>query len=173
MKKVPCQICGQNPATFHFKQVLNGEVKEIYVCEACSEQEGFEFESDSLTDFLFGLGMDQPVRKGDASKGDRVCPTCQMRFSDYRKTSRLGCPQCYETFADDLAPALTGMHRGRVTHCGKVPALSEKSVAVEQVKSLQSSLQAAIAHQNFEEAARIRDQLHGKNGDAQGAGGGS
>lgn len=169
MKKMPCQICGQNPATFHFKQVLNGEVKEIYVCEACSEQEGFEFESDSLTDFLFGLGMDKPARKDDASKGDRVCPTCQMRFSDYRKTSRLGCPRCYETFATELAPALAGMHRGRVLHCGKIP--SGKTAVLEAVKTLQSSLQDAIAHQNYEEAARIRDQLHAKGGDASVSGG--
>jgi protein arginine kinase activator len=118
---------------------------------------------------LFGLGMDQPVRKDDVSKGDRVCPACQMRFSDYRKTSRLGCPRCYETFSEDLAPALAGMHRGRLVHCGKIP--SGRNARLEVVKTLQSSLEDAVSHQNFEEAARIRDQLHAKNTEPNGPGG--
>ena len=85
---------------------------------------------------------------------ERKCPSCHMRSSDFRKTSRLGCATCYRTFAGELAPILEDMHRGD-RHTGKVP----RNAAVIREEELRLQLEEAVAAQRFEEAARIRDAI--------------
>jgi protein arginine kinase activator len=148
-----CQICRKNDATIHLKQELNGQTKELYVCEECASEHGFNVQSPmSLTDFLFGLGEAQ--EKAPDGK-DKTCAVCHMRRSDFKKTSLLGCQDCYESFAEELEPLLAAMHR-RPLHVGKVPA-SDRLAA--ETAELQRKLEAAVGAQNFEEAARLRDAM--------------
>jgi protein arginine kinase activator len=152
-----CEICKEKKATVHFKQVCDGTAKEMYICEACAAKKGFNVEAPvGLTDFLFGIGSPKMAKK---TAEDKACPACHMRRSDFRKTSRLGCPACYETFADDLAPMLEEMHRGG-THTGKAPTDSSRS---SRVSDLRKALERAVAAQNFEEAARLRDLIREGN----------
>ena len=150
-----CEICKDKKAVVHFKQVNDGAVQEMYICEACAAQKGFDVGSPvGLSDFLFGIGLPGVGEKPPAE--DKACPACHMRGSDFRKTSRLGCPSCYETFAVELAPMLEDMHRG-LTHAGKVTAGATSSARV----ALRKALDGAVAAQNFEEAARLRDLIRG------------
>lgn len=155
-----CEICHQNEASVHFKQVFEGAVKEMFVCELCAKTNGFDPKSPmSLTDFLFGIGLEQ---ENLPAEGDtRICPKCGMRQSDFRKKSRLGCSACYEAFFDEIMPLLMAMHRG-VRHVGKVPAIARVS---QEISSLQLALDDAVTEQRFEDAAMIRDRLASlKNG---------
>jgi protein arginine kinase activator len=148
-----CEICKQNEATVHFKQVSNGAVKEMYVCKECAAENGFDVQSPmALTDFLFGVGMPQPV---DSEGDDKACPSCRLKRSEYRKNSRLGCEWCYETFVDELSPLITAMHKGS-RHVGKVPAAERVSA---EIAALQQAMQRAVAAEDFEEAARLRDRI--------------
>lgn len=153
-----CEICQKSEASVHFKQVNNGEASEMFVCEDCATKNGFDPQSPiALTDFLFGVGMQaDPI----TPENDRICPDCRMKRSDFRKSSRLGCPECYQAFADDLAPMLEAMHKG-CKHVGKVPC-SEEMFA--EMRSLQKALDQAVAIEDFEEAAVLRDRLKGLNG---------
>jgi len=149
-----CEICKEKKATVHFKQVNDGVVQEMYICETCAAKKGFDVGAPvGLSEFLFGVGAPGPAEKPPAE--DKACPACHMRRSDFRKTSRLGCPSCYETFADDLAPMLEDMHRG-LTHVGKVPTGAS---AASRVAALRQALESAVVAQNFEEAARLRDLI--------------
>lgn len=150
-----CELCKAKPATVHFKQVCDGAVREMFICEACAAKKGFDAQAPmGLTDFLFGFGSPPKVEK-PAPVEDKACSTCHMRRSDFRKTSRLGCPACYDTFADALAPILEDMHRGLV-HVGKVPAGASLA---SRVAALRTELDRAVAAQSFEEAARLRDAI--------------
>ena len=154
-----CELCKAKPATVHFKQVCDGTVREMYICEACAAQKGFDAKApQGLTDFLFGFGSPPNASKPTPVE-DKACPTCHMRRSDFRKTSRLGCPACYDSFADALAPILEDMHRGLV-HVGKVPAGASLASRVE---ALRTELDRAVTAQNFEEAARLRDVIRELN----------
>lgn len=159
-----CGFCNSNEATVHFKQVCDGKVKEIHLCEECAAKNGFDTQSPmSLTDFLFGMEVQsegsfgQEVEPGE----DKACPNCRMRRSDFRKTSRLGCAVCYEVFSDELIPLLADVQKGS-QHVGKTPVqrvlrTSEKISA--GIASIQRKLNKAIAAQDFEEAARLRDAI--------------
>lgn len=150
-----CEICNKNQATVHFKQLFDGTVREIHVCEECAAEKGFDTHlPESLTDLLFGLNNQQKAQEKAAD--ERVCPSCKLSLSDFKKASRLGCPACYETFAQDLAPVIAGMQKGITAHKGKVPAGARVSAELARLNQL---LKEAVAAQNFEEAARLRDQI--------------
>ena len=44
----------------------------------------------------------------------------RSRAGDFKKNGRLGCPACYESFAEELQQILAGMQCGP-THNGKLP----------------------------------------------------
>ena len=156
-----CQICHAKEAVVHVKQFYEGTVKEIHVCHECAAQHGIDVEPPvSLTDFLFGIDVEQKVQPHVGGE-DKECAVCHMRGSDLKKTSRLGCPSCYETFSDELMPLLAAIQKGD-RHVGKFPA--REGVAAE-VSLLRKSLQEAVASENFEEAARLRDLLRDLEGE--------
>jgi protein arginine kinase activator len=87
------------------------------------------------------------------------CPTCGFSQADFKKTGRLGCAACYQTFSDGLATLLKGMHKG-TDHVGKVPARARQSIEREtQVRALQRDLRKAVAAEDYESAAQLRDKL--------------
>ncbi|MBN1556938.1 MAG: UvrB/UvrC motif-containing protein [Lentisphaerae bacterium] len=155
-----CELCQQNEATVHFKQIVDSVAKELFVCAACAAKNGFEIESPtSLTDFLFGMGVQGDVKP---PAGDKTCPACGLRREDFDKRSRLGCPTCYETFEEELRPYLEGTHAG-TRHAGKVPATEQVS---EEIAALREALDKAVARQDFEEAAALRDKVRALQGAA-------
>jgi protein arginine kinase activator len=160
-----CELCKQNEATVHLKQIYNGQAKDVTICEACAREHGFDVQSPlAMSDFLFGLGQKQAA--GDESKEeDAVCNVCHMRMSDFRKTSRLGCPHCYDSFAEAIEPILAEMHRGS-EHRGKIPVCAAAGL---EAASLRDALQDAVSEQRFEEAALIRDRIRELNAGAAGA----
>lgn len=156
-----CELCQNNLATVHLKQVVNGEVRELHACEECAEREGLELQSESLTDFLFGLGAEPAAEPAapppaDGKTEDKVCPACQMRQSDFKQTSRLGCPECYNTFKATILPLVASMHRGAEKHSGRAP---DGVRTIEELEELRAKLDKAVSDQDFEGAAVIRDAI--------------
>ena len=110
----------------------------------------------SLADLLLGLGASSEMESVSA---ELECPTCGFTQADFKKTGRLGCSTCYTVFAEPLEGMLKQMHKG-TQHVGKVPkALRAKLDITKQRDSLAEQLQKAIETENYEEAARLRDQL--------------
>jgi protein arginine kinase activator len=151
-----CQLCGKKEATVHLTQVLNDDVRKLHLCEHCAKTSGIDIDAPvSVSNFLLGLGV---PRKSPAGR-ERSCPKCGMRFPDFKKMARLGCQNCYAAFAEELEPLLIGMHKSG-QHVGKKPACHAGMVNVPpSLASLEKTLKDAIQAENYEEAARIRDQL--------------
>ena len=154
-KPLKCDICDK-PATVHLTQIINNQIHKIDLCEDCAEQKGITDPSGySLADLLV-----KPEASMESSAVSvQVCPECGCAQRDFKKTGRLGCPDCYETFGSLVSPALASMHRGD-THKGKVPqrALARKSY-MDRLGSLESTLQEAIDSERYEDAARLRDEI--------------
>ena len=110
----------------------------------------------ALADLLLGLGASSEM---DSAGPELECPTCGFAQADFKKTGRLGCSTCYTVFAEPLEGMLKQMHKG-TQHIGKVPkALRAKLDTTKQRERLNEQLQKAIETENYEEAARLRDQL--------------
>jgi len=157
-----CESCKDKEATIHLTQVVEGAVRKLHLCEDCAAKSGFDIHGPmSITDMLLGMGGEAPAVPAPAEPKakERSCPRCHMRRTDFKKTSRFGCPACYETFAEDLPPLLKAIHRSE-RHTGKVPGgEGAKLRATAEIADLQKELDEAIAAERFEEAARIRDEL--------------
>jgi hypothetical protein len=84
-----------------------------------------------------------------------ACPACGILRHEYRKQSRLGCPECYAAFAKELDAAIFDLHRA-AQHVGKVP---QRAQALWQRRQLEARLADAVKAQRYEEAIALRDEL--------------
>jgi len=154
-----CDICKQNPATIHLTQMVEGKTKKVDLCEACSKEKGVDDPAAfSLADLLLGLGAAQEMAQS-AAGSELKCPNCGFTQADFKKTGRLGCPACYQTFAEGLEGLLKSMHKG-TRHAGKVPRqLQQHKDQVDRLNRLEKQLEKAVADEDFEQAAVLRDEL--------------
>jgi protein arginine kinase activator len=91
------------------------------------------------------------------------CPECGLTFMEFRVGSRLGCPADYETFSAGLLPLLKRAH-GASRHVGKMPR--RRHHAASKRLSLRARLRKAVAREDYETAATLRDQLREGNTDS-------
>jgi protein arginine kinase activator len=154
-----CSLCKAKDATVHLTQIAGDKLQKVDLCEECAKQKGVNDPAGfSLADLLLGLGASQEMeqRSGNA---DLQCPACGFTHADFKKAGRLGCPQCYDTFAKGLEDMLKTMHKG-VHHIGKAPQSRRLAKDLnDRLGSLQKKLKQAVDEENFEQAAAIRDEI--------------
>ena len=154
-----CNVCGQNEATIHLTEILNDQMVEVHLCEACAEQKGSDFKThfdfNKLLASLSDLGSSLKTQRA----GSLVCESCGMTYEDFGRTGRLGCEECYQAFQKALIPLLKRIQRG-AQHIGKVPSKVEGDMREKlELRELREQLQKSISIESFEEAAKIRDQI--------------
>jgi protein arginine kinase activator len=153
-----CDVCQKNDATVYLTQIVEGKMQKVNLCEHCAKEKGVSDPTGfAMADLLLGLGATQQIEHG--GQPAQKCPVCGFTQIDFKKTGRLGCSACYDTFADGLANLLKGMHKG-LKHTGKMPAhLSRRYAMADRVKSLETDLQKAVKNEKYEDAARLRDEI--------------
>lgn len=152
-----CDVCKTNQATVFLTQIVDGKMQKVNLCESCSKEKGVTDPTGfALADLLLGLGAAQEIEKGGNLQ---KCPSCGFSQADFKKTGRLGCAVCYETFAEGLNSLLKAMHKG-TSHLGKAPARALQSLQLEaEMKNLHAELEKAVAKEDYESAAELRDQI--------------
>jgi protein arginine kinase activator len=154
-----CCVCKEKEATVHLTQIAGDKMQKVDLCEECAKQKGVNDPAGfSLADLLLGLGASEEI--GQAAGGAELkCPKCGFTQADFKKAGRLGCAECYTTFAEGLEGLLKTMHNG-IRHVGKAPlALQQNRDLTERLKGLQKKLAKAIEEENFEQAAQLRDEI--------------
>jgi len=153
-----CCVCKEKPATVHLTEIKGDKVQKVDLCEACAKSKGVNDSSFALADLLLGLGASQEIDQS-AGGAELKCATCGFTQADFKKSGRLGCPECYKTFMEGLEGLLKSMHKG-TRHTGKVPeALRRTRETADRMKTLQKKLNKAIEEENFEQAAALRDEI--------------
>lgn len=155
-----CMVCKQNVAKVHLTQIVGDKMQKVDLCEACAKEKGVNDPAGfSLADLLLGLGASQEIAQG--SEGDELkCPRCGFTQADFKKNGRLGCSDCYVTFSEGLESLLKTMHKG-TRHAGKVPAsMRRKTDFTDRLAQLDKKLKEAIQREDYEAAARIRDEMN-------------
>lgn len=136
-------------------------MQKLNLCEVCSKKNGVSDPTGfALADLLLGLGSSQEMEltKTDGSD-ESQCPTCGFTKADFKKTGRLGCSDCYETFSEQLQPLLVGMHKG-TRHVGKIPLRQFREVEMTQrLSDLRVDLQKSVSDEDYELAAKLRDEI--------------
>ena len=157
-----CCICKEKPATVHLTDIKGDKMQKVDLCEECAKNKGVNDSTFALADMLLGLGASQEIEQ--ASGGvEFKCPQCGFTQADFKKSGRLGCAECYKTFADGLEGLLKSMHKG-TRHAGKVPeGLRQTRDMSDRLNALQQKLAKAIQEENFEQAAALRDEIKQMN----------
>lgn len=153
-----CDKCKVNEANIHFKQVINNQVTTIRLCESCADEIGFNpFSAPSPFPFL-SLLAGMIGTPAVTQKHEDKCPGCGITFPEVQK-GKLGCSDCWQTFRRRLLPFLKEMH-GDTFHTGKSPkGFAEKAEINREIIKLREELNKAIAKEEYEEAAKIRDKI--------------
>jgi protein arginine kinase activator len=154
-----CCVCKEREAKVHLTQIVGDKMQKVDLCEECAKAKGVNDPAGfSLADLLLGLGASQEMEQASGSS-DLKCPHCGFTQADFKKAGRLGCSECYVTFADGLEGLLKSMHKG-TKHLGKVPqSLQQSRDLSDKLKSLQKKLDKAVEDENFEQAALLRDEI--------------
>jgi len=156
-----CSICKDKPATVHLTQIVGDKMQKMDLCEECAKAKGINDPTGfglADLDLVLGLGASQQIEQS-AGGVELKCPRCGFTQADFKKSGRLGCPECYQTFAEGLGGLLKTMHKG-TRHSGKTPeALRSSRDFSERMKTLQNKLAKAIKEENFEQAASLRDEI--------------
>ena len=154
-----CDHCGENEAVIHLTQIVDNQMGTFHLCEGCAADKGLEPEPGSanfpLTDFLAQMSQGERPQAADTR-----CEYCGLTLKDFKKTGRLGCSHCYVTFDTHLRGLLRRLHGG-TQHVGKVYLPPDPSAAArgERIARLRRKLDHAVASEDFERAAQIRDKI--------------
>ena len=155
-----CDICGKKKATVHLTEIVDEQMSEMHLCEECARQKSAQMEQQfGLADLLAGLG-DFGKKIQDVEKVQLKCSNCGMNYDDFRKFGRLGCSECYNSFKEHLSTLLKKIH-GSNQHLGKAPVKipPKDKKRISDMQDLKSQLIQAIQMEDFEKAARLRDQI--------------
>jgi protein arginine kinase activator len=154
-----CCVCKEREAKVHLTQIVGDKMQKVDLCEECAAQKGVNDPTGfHLADLLLGLGASQQLEQV-VGGSDLRCPRCGFSQADFKKAGRLGCADCYTTFAEGLESLLKTMHKG-IRHVGKAPHGMQKSRDLsDRLKGLQKRLEKAIGEEDFEQAAALRDEI--------------
>jgi protein arginine kinase activator len=160
-----CQECKQKPATVFLTQMFNGKKIEMHLCEECAAKKGgslFDIDSQFSVSNLLGtlLGTNYNLQQAvTPSANVKQCPGCQMSLKNISQTGKLSCAECYTVFEKEIEPTLRRIH-GNSRHIGKIPVRGGEKVLVKnKIAQLKSQLQKAVANEEYEKAAEIRDSI--------------
>lgn len=151
-------------------QIVNGQVTELILCEECAKKKGlFDPQSLSFAEKFFPEELKKKVEEivkeltghtvnagAPESKENTLdmlaeCPVCHFTRENHRRTGRFGCPACYDTFEAELKGTLVANDNH---------AVEESELTPEQLKQqLEKRMKEAIAAEDYETAAALRDKL--------------
>jgi protein arginine kinase activator len=166
-----CQRCGKRDASIHLIELVDGDRKSLWLCPICA---GKDERTDGAADAAKGDGTSEPVDSESlasflgqvfgpaepaAEDAARTCTSCGYSLKQFGATNRLGCPRCYQSFRARLMPMLASFHR-HVSHLGKAPRPDTGTAnGPGEIARIRVALEKAIAAEDFEEAARLRDRI--------------
>lgn len=150
-----CERCNRREAAVKYIEVEEGVKRSRWLCEECAAAEGAQ---PPPVDSEVGAGL-QVFLTGEEGPTVAPCEVCGAQLQQLHDLGLLGCPQCYVQFREQLMPLLRRYHRASV-HLGKSPgARGPRAVLRLEIRQLRSTLEAAVASEDYEEAARLRDRI--------------
>ena len=177
-----CENCGKHEANVRYTQIINGDKKEMHLCEECSEKLGIgnmDFKmpinfSSFLGDFFDDFESHSFLPEFNPIK-QLQCDSCGMTFENFMNTGKFGCSNCYDAFESKIDPILKNIH-GANRHVGRLGEINATTQLETEVtgkvkkenkekskeEKLKEELEKAIKEERYEDAAKLRDEMKKK-----------
>lgn len=165
-----CEHCNQNEASIHYTEIVNGNKKEHHVCSECAKELDLSYYSDVLNQdmpfakLLTGLLASKMVmQENDNPMTHVICPKCGMNYDEFTKVGKFGCSECYNVFGLLIEEHMKKIH-GNSIHTGKQyknrdNELNGSYSLQSELEVMNAKLKESINMENYEEAARLRDEI--------------
>ena len=143
-----CHNCGKPGATFKATIFQNGKHSEVLLCQECSMGVDMAtFQNLFPLLMLPFLAAPESIKKELFNLGQN-------------KAKEETCPECYELLKTFLVPMLKSIHKSY-----HIPKEVHKQKQYNKEAEYRTKIQHAIIMENFEEAAKLRDELKASNGE--------
>lgn len=153
-----CQLCDKT-ATVHLTEIVDGSKTERHLCEDCAQKEGITIKAPlaELSNLLENLVTAQEATE---EIGEMTCPQCDTTWNEFRKRGLLGCPNDYVAFDQPLRRLVARAHEGATTHLGRIPRHDDGQLGKQaRLLRMRRDLRQAVTDEDYETAARLRDQI--------------
>jgi protein arginine kinase activator len=158
-----CERCHQKEAAIRLLDVKWSAgahtAAATQLCQACARSAGIGLPHGQGFSAVIQM-LAKGLLPGSAAKSAKAaipgadenlaCPHCGWTLRDLRQTNRFGCPRDYEVFGDVVEDLLERL-QGQSQHCD----LREESA----LDRLVGEMREAVAREDYEGAARLRDQV--------------
>lgn len=159
-RPIECTNC-KKKCTIKYREIKDGKVTSMSYCVDCP----------LLKDKLALAAHDEDVAPFEIEK-NILCPDCKTTLHAVMTGAPFGCKKCYEAFEEFLTQefAQSGAiplssveahkdQRKMPLHLGNVPTKAKSTDFANKLRSLNSALHEALAIENYERAADLRDQI--------------
>ena len=144
-----CQGCTKSCATY-FTLVAGGKAETYGCCQGCPAVPKADGDG-LLPSAALGLKLAAPLPLGRGK-----CPTCGLRWSDFERTHRMGCPTCYQAHGQEILGTLGRLQPGLEHHGRRPDSRPDRRHRLDEARR---SLQEAQRTEDFETAAALRDEI--------------
>lgn len=164
-----CENCKKREAAVHFTEIINGNIQKRHLCRECAAQmelAGYAPNEIPFVKLLTGMLAAQTCA-GDSVQGDNPlnyvkCPKCGMTYEEFTKVGKFGCAECIDVFGPLIGEHMKKLH-GSDKHTGKVYKKEQNNTKEkyirENIRQLRIKLEEAVMLENFEAAAKYRDEI--------------
>ena len=155
-----CDFCRKREAVFFIEQTTKTSQKKIHICMECAVKNGLSPDPEriqkSIRSLFDAVAKTEAVGTMEAGK---LCRVCGTSFAAIKKSGKVGCPECYETFKSEL-PEVMAKHGITGTYTGSMPSriATFRSHLTDRI-DLEAKLEQSIQNEDYEKAAIYRDYL--------------
>jgi len=152
----PLECCGcKKPVDVCYIESIGQHITRLGMCKECPV----------LLAKLYGESI-KGVQEAPAAL---CCGSCGVTLDDVKMGAQLGCPLCYEIFSEEIMhelvllervpPKIGTLKRSGPLHCGRTPGQAQELDPSLKVLALQQVLHETLGREDYEQAARLRDQI--------------
>ncbi|MBQ0145816.1 MAG: UvrB/UvrC motif-containing protein [Lachnospiraceae bacterium] len=179
-----CEKCKIREANIQVVEVVNGVKSEHFLCAQCASELDLTVNGPGISGEmplakLLSSLLSQTMKSEQKEEcANVVCPTCGTTYEQFIKDSKFGCSDCYKVFdlliGDNIKQLQgSGQHHGKHPKylSGDIPqqvkedleeSITEKvpeSEFLDRLIDLRKNLRKAIETEDYEEAAKLRDEI--------------
>lgn len=170
-----CEKCNNNEATIHYTEIINGVRNEHHLCGECAKDVDLGYYSglfdgefpfaNLIKGILSAGGSDARGLAAANPYAQVICSKCGMTYEEFTKEGKFGCGECYNVFGPLIVDNIKKI-QGSANHMGKHPGncdvtegFVKQMTGEARIRELKEQLGYAIRTEEYEEAARIRDEI--------------
>lgn len=155
-----CDFCHKRKAAYYIEQTTKTSKMTIHICAKCAEARGISGDPNSMRKSFAALVEEINASAKNANqKSDKCCPGCGCSLTEIKKTGKVGCPECYAIFAEDIIVQMKS-HGIKGPYTGSLPRrIAGFRSRLTDRMDIRTKLEESLKNEDYEKAAVYRDFL--------------